>query len=86
MVPCKKFNLVFFASLIMKNSVVSSFSSRAKLPVKLICYIAFGSALNAYCNNNVVLLFIIFFKIIIVQQSVSCIIISLISCIVLRSF
>ena len=84
MVAWEKSNLVCFASSIMKNIVVSSFPSLAKFPVKLICCIAFGSASDACCNKNVVLLFVIFFKIIIVQQTVSCVIISLTSCNVLR--
>ena len=70
----------------MKNNIVSSFPSRAKCPVKLICCIALGSASSACFNKNVVLLFIIFFKIILVQQTVSSVINPLTSCNVLRSF
>ena len=39
-VPCKEFNLVSFASSIMRNILVFAFSCRAKFPVKLISCIA----------------------------------------------
>ena len=38
-----------FASSLIKNIVVFSFSSLSKFPVKLICCFAFGSASSAFC-------------------------------------
>ena len=46
-VPCGKSNKVCFACSIMKNIVL--FPALSKLSVKLICWIALGSASNAYC-------------------------------------
>ena len=46
-VPCEKSKTVSFASSIMKNIVAPS--ARSRFPAKLICCIAFGSALSAYC-------------------------------------
>ena len=43
MVPCEKSKIVSFPSSVMKN-IVPLFS---RFPVKLICYIAFGSASSA---------------------------------------
>ena len=43
-VPCEKSKIVSFASSIMKTT-----SARSRFPVKLICFIAFGSASSAYC-------------------------------------
>ena len=43
--PCEKSKTVSLASSIMKN-IVDWFS---RFPVKLICCIAFGSQLSAYC-------------------------------------
>ena len=57
-VPCKKAKKSF-ASSIMKNIVAPS--SRTRLPVKLICCIAFGLTSSACC------LLIIFFEIGIIQ-------------------
>ena len=46
-VPCEKSKMVSFASSIMKN--IEGPAARSKFPVKLICYIAFGSASSACC-------------------------------------
>ena len=46
-VPCEKSKIVSFTSSRMKNADVSS--AQSAFPVKLICYIAFGSAWPAYC-------------------------------------
>ena len=46
-VPCEKSKIVYFVSSIMKNIFVFLF--RARLHVKLICCIAFGSASRACC-------------------------------------
>ena len=46
-VPCENSKIVSFTSSRMKNIDVSS--AQSALPVKLICYIAFGSAWSAYC-------------------------------------
>ena len=49
-VPFEKSKMVSFASSIMKNIV--ALSSRSRFPVKLICFLALGSASNAYCLLN----------------------------------
>ena len=41
MVPCEKWKMFSFTSSIMKNSIV--FPSHSRFPVKLICFIVFGS-------------------------------------------
>ena len=46
-VPCEKPKIISFASSIMKNNIAPS--SQSRFPVKLICCIAFGSALSACC-------------------------------------
>ena len=48
-VPFQQFNLVSFASVIMKFIVASLFLSRGRFPVKLICCIAFWCASSAFC-------------------------------------
>ena len=48
-VPCEKSKIVSFTSLTMKNINVFAFPPRARLPVKLICYIDFGSVSSACC-------------------------------------
>ena len=45
--PCEKSKMVSFTSLIVKKIVAPS--SRSIFPVKLICYIASGSASSACC-------------------------------------
>ena len=59
-VPYEKSKTVFFASSIMKNIVV--FPALSKFAVKLICWMALGSASNAcsllksirsFCNKDV---------------------------------
>ena len=45
-VPCEKYKMVSFTSSIMTNIVL--FPSQSRLPVKLICCIAFRSA-SSYC-------------------------------------
>ena len=54
-VPCEKSKIVSFTSSRMKNTDVSS--AQSAFPVKLICYIAFGSAWPAYCLLKVLQLF-----------------------------
>ena len=49
MVTCEKSKTVSFASSIMENIVVTSFPSQKRFPVKLICFIAFGSASSTCC-------------------------------------
>ena len=39
----------FFFSTVTKNIVVFAFPDRARFPVKLICFIAFGSASSVCC-------------------------------------
>ena len=46
-VPCEKSKMLFFASSIMRNIVVSP--SQSRVAVKLICCIAFESASSACC-------------------------------------
>ena len=46
-VPCEKSNIVFFAFSRMKKILV--FPALSKFDVKLICWIALGSASNAGC-------------------------------------
>ena len=46
-VPCKKPNIIYFASSIMKSIVV--FSACFKFPINLICCIAFESASSTCC-------------------------------------
>ena len=48
MVPFEKSKTVSFASSILKKNCV--FSSRSRLPVKLICRITFGSACSFRCS------------------------------------
>ena len=43
-VPCEKFKIVYFTSLIMENI---NLSAPSRFPVKLICCIVFGSASSA---------------------------------------
>ena len=43
--PCERSKIVSFLSSRMKNIV----AARSKFPVKLICWIALGSASRAYC-------------------------------------
>ena len=45
MVLCQKSNMIFFAFLITKNIAV--FAPQSTIPVKLICFIGFGSASSA---------------------------------------
>ena len=46
-VPCDKSKMISFTSSIMKNINLSLLPSRFR--VKLVCYIAFGSASSACC-------------------------------------
>ena len=46
-VPCDKSKMISFTSSIMKNINLSLLPYR--FPVKLVCYIAFGSASSACC-------------------------------------
>ena len=72
-VLCKKSKIVSFVSSIMKNMVV--FPPRSKFPVKLICWIAFGSASSACCYHPIIV-----FEMIIVQETTNSVIISLTCC------
>ena len=55
-VPCEKFKMSFFASSIMKN--IFGTSARSRLQVILICFVAFGSALNACCLHESIDIFL----------------------------
>ena len=48
-VPSEKYKTVFFASSIIKNIAVFAIGFQARFPVKLICYIAFGSTSSVCC-------------------------------------
>ena len=59
-VPCEKSKMVSFASSIMKQIVAPS--SRYRFPVKLICYIAFGSASAACCSIKSIAIILQYFQ------------------------
>ena len=72
--------MVSFPSSIMKNIVAPS--PRSRVPVKLIFCIALGSASSACCLPKSIYRYhcIVFIEIIIIQQTTSCVIISLTCC------
>ena len=48
-VSCEKSKVVSFASSTMENTAVFTFGLRCRFSVRLICYVAFGSASRTCC-------------------------------------
>ena len=57
--PCEKSKIVSFASSIMKNNLLLL---PLRFPVKLICFIAFGSAAMACCLLKSIAIILCFLK------------------------